>query len=107
MPGYIKDALHKFQHPLPNHPQYAPHMWTVPAYGQRIQYSPLPNAAPPATAEEITRAQAVVGTLLYNACDVAPMLLVPLSAFASQLSTSTTTTIEAVSHLLGYCSTHP
>jgi hypothetical protein len=31
MPGYIKDALHKFQHPLPKRPQYAPHNWTVPA----------------------------------------------------------------------------
>jgi hypothetical protein len=51
MPGYIKDALHKFQHPLPRLPQYAPHNWTVPAYGQRIQYATLPGAAPPATAE--------------------------------------------------------
>jgi hypothetical protein len=25
MPGYINDALHKFQHPLPKWPQYAPH----------------------------------------------------------------------------------
>jgi hypothetical protein len=107
MPGYIKDALHKFQHPLPKRPQYAPHKWTVPAYGQRIQYVPLPDAAPPATSEEITRAQAVVGTLLYNARAVDPTLLVPLSALASQLSTATTTTIKAVSHLLDYCSTHP
>jgi hypothetical protein len=45
MPGYIKDALHKFQNPLPKRPQYAPHNWTVPAYGQRIQYAPLPDAA--------------------------------------------------------------
>jgi hypothetical protein len=43
MPGYIKDALHKFQHPLPKCPQYAPHNWMVPAYGQRIQYAPLPD----------------------------------------------------------------
>jgi hypothetical protein len=64
MPGYIKDALHKFQHPLPKRPQYAPHNWTVPVYGQHIQYAPLPDAAPPATAAEITRAQAIVGTLL-------------------------------------------
>jgi hypothetical protein len=47
MPGYIKDTLHKFQHPLPKRPKYAPHNWTVPAYGQRIQYTPLPDAAPP------------------------------------------------------------
>jgi hypothetical protein len=97
----------KFQHPLPKRPQYAPHNWTVPAYGQRIQYAPLPDAAPPATAEEITRAQAIVGTLLYNARAVDPMILVPLSALASQFSTATITTIQAISHILDYCSTHP
>jgi hypothetical protein len=86
MPGYIKDALQKFQHPLPKRPQYAPHNWTVSAYGQRIQYAPLPDAAPPATAEEITCAQTIVGTLLYNYRAVDPTLLVPLSALASQLS---------------------
>jgi hypothetical protein len=37
----------------------------------------LPKSA---TAEEITCAQAVVGTLLYNAHAVDPTLLVPLSA---------------------------
>jgi hypothetical protein len=99
MPGYIKDALHKFQHPLPRRPQYAPYNWTVPAYGQCIQYAPLPDAAPPVTAAEITRAQAIVVTRLYNARAVDPTLLVPLSALASQLSTATATTIKAVSHL--------
>jgi hypothetical protein len=107
MPGYIKDALYKFQHPLPRRPQYAPRNWTVPAYGQRIQYVPLPDAAPPATAAAITRAHAIVGTLLYNVRAVDPTLLVPLSALESQLSTSTTTTIKAVSHLIDYYSTHP
>jgi hypothetical protein len=91
MPGYIKYALHKFQHPLPKRPQNAPHNWTVPAYGQRIQYAPPPDATPPATAAEITRSQAIVGTLLCNARAVDPTLLVPLSALASQLSTATTT----------------
>jgi hypothetical protein len=32
MSGYIKDALHKFQHPMPKRPQYAPHNCTVPTY---------------------------------------------------------------------------
>jgi hypothetical protein len=100
MSGYIKDALHKFQHPLPKRPQYAPHNWSVLAYGKRTQYAPPPGTAPSATAEDITRAQAIVGTLLYNAQEVDPTLLVPLSALASQLSTATTTTIKDVSHLL-------
>jgi hypothetical protein len=107
MPGYIKDALHKFQHPLPKRPQYAPHNWTVPAYGQRVQYAPPPYMAPPATKADITRAQAIVGTLLYNARAVDPTLLVPLSTLASQLATATTTTIKDVAHLLYYCSTQP
>jgi hypothetical protein len=107
MPGYVKDSLHKFQHPLPKRPQYTPHNWTVPAYGQRIQYAPPPDLAPPATKADITRAQAIVGTLLYNARSVDPTLLVPLSTLASQLSTATTTTIKAVAHILDYCSTQP
>jgi hypothetical protein len=100
MPGYIKDALQKFQHPMPKRPQYATHNWTLPAYGQRIQYAPLPEAIPPSTPHEITRAQAIVGTLLYNVHVVDPTLLVPLSALASQVSTATATTLNAVSHLL-------
>jgi hypothetical protein len=107
MPGYVKYYLHKFQHPLPKRPQYAPHNWNVPAYGQRIQYAPSPDLAPPATKSDITRAQAIVGTLLYNARAVDPTLLVPLSTLAAQLSTSTTTTIKAVARLLDYCSTQP
>jgi hypothetical protein len=106
MPGYIKDALHKLQNTLPRRPQYAPYNWMVPAYGQHIHYAPLPDASRPATVSEITRAQVIVGTLLYNARVAYPMLLVPLSALASQLSTATTTTIKAVSHILDYCSTH-
>jgi hypothetical protein len=95
--GYIKDALHKFQHQLPTRPQYAPYNWTVPAYGQRIQYAPLPDAAPPATEAEITRAQVIVGNLVYNARAVDTTPFVPLRALASQLSTTTTTTtIKAV-----------
>jgi hypothetical protein len=49
MPGYIKDDLHKYQHPMPKRPQYAPHNWNVPAYFQRIQYALIPDASPPAT----------------------------------------------------------
>jgi hypothetical protein len=103
----MEDALHKFQQPMPKRPQYTPHNWTVPAYGQRIQYSPLPDATPPETAQRITRAQAILGMLLYNSRAVDPTLIVPLSDLASQLSTVAATTINAVSHLLDYCSTHP
>ena len=38
IPGYITKALHKFQHPTPQQPQHAPHVWNAPAYGSRFQY---------------------------------------------------------------------
>ena len=37
MPKYIPALLQKLQHPKPAKPQYAPHPWVVPAYGQHIQ----------------------------------------------------------------------
>ena len=33
MPGYVKDALQKFQHHTPTRPQHSPHQWTAPQYG--------------------------------------------------------------------------
>jgi hypothetical protein len=60
-----------------------------------------------ASAADITRAQGIVGTLLYYARSVDPTLSMPLSTIASRLSTATATTMDAVKHLLNYCSTKP
>ena len=38
MLGYIEKYLHKFQHTKPKRPQHAPHDWTDPYYGPRVQY---------------------------------------------------------------------
>jgi hypothetical protein len=38
MPGYIKAALHKFQHPPPTCIENAPHTWSPPVYGAKTQY---------------------------------------------------------------------
>jgi hypothetical protein len=35
MPGNIKAALHKFQHPEPAHPEHAPRVWNPPIYGAK------------------------------------------------------------------------
>jgi hypothetical protein len=104
MPGYIKDVLHKYHHPMPKRPQFSPHNWTVPAYGQRIQYARLPDAPPP---HDISPSQGIIGTLLYNDRDIDPTLLFLLRSHSSKLSTVTTATLDAVSHLLDYCITHP
>jgi hypothetical protein len=33
MPGYIKTALQKYQHPAPTCAEHAPHKWNPPIYG--------------------------------------------------------------------------
>ena len=35
MPGYVAEALKKFQHPSPIKLQYEPHTWNKPAYGPK------------------------------------------------------------------------
>jgi hypothetical protein len=107
MPGYITAMLHKYQHPPAKRPQYAPHAWAEPAYGQRIQYAPPPDESAAAPAADIARAQGIDGTLLYYARSVDPTLVMPLSTIAARLSTATATTMDAVRHLLDYCSTKP
>jgi hypothetical protein len=99
----------KYEYPMPKRPQYAPHNWTAPAYGQRIQYVPLQDASSLETPQDITHVQGIVGTPHYNARVVDPTLLFPLISLSSQLSTATTTTttMDAISHLLDYCITHP
>ena len=39
MPGYVEKALQRFTHPTPTKPQHAPHPWTPPDYGARVQYA--------------------------------------------------------------------
>ena len=38
MPGYVAEALERFQHPHPNRVQDQPHKHVAPNYGQKVQY---------------------------------------------------------------------
>jgi hypothetical protein len=38
MPGYIKAAVHKYQHAAPARPEHAPHTWNPPIYVAKTQY---------------------------------------------------------------------
>jgi hypothetical protein len=107
MPGYITDVLHKYQHVMPTRPHHAPRSWTEPAYGQCIQYAPLTYESPPSSKSEITRAQQIMGSLLYYERAVYPTLIVALITLPSRLYTATTIAMSGVDHLLDYCSTHP
>jgi hypothetical protein len=46
MPGYIKSALHKYQHPAPTRPEHATHKWNPPGYGAKTKYVENENNSP-------------------------------------------------------------
>jgi len=54
MPGYVNEALHRFQHPAPFHPQDAPHSWTQPTYGAKVQFADNLNDSPSLNAKTVT-----------------------------------------------------
>jgi hypothetical protein len=107
MPGYIKAALHKFQHPTPTHPKNAPHTWNQPVYGAKTQYIEAQQDIPPLPQKDVPRIQKLTGTLLYYARAVDPTLILPLNVSASEQTQATTATADKLIRLLKYCATHP
>jgi hypothetical protein len=67
MPGYIKEALHKYQHAAPTRPEHAPHMWNPPVHGAKTQYVEDENNSPALSATDVNKLQQLTGTLLYYA----------------------------------------
>jgi hypothetical protein len=107
MPGYIANALHKFQHPLPKRPEDSPHAWLAPTYGTTTQLTPPLDDSPPLDAAGTTRRQEIIGTLLYYARAVDPTMLVALGTLASAQANGTEAAVTAMTQLLNYCATHP
>jgi hypothetical protein len=64
MPGYIANALHKFQHKHPERPQHAPYPARTPQYGSKVQLTPAIVDSPTLTPQGRKRIQQVVGALL-------------------------------------------
>ena len=107
MPGYIDRALQRFCHDKPSRPQHAPHTWEKPQYGAKTQYAPAPDTTPALSAEDTTRVQQVLGTLLYYGRAIDNTILTAVGSIATQQASGTAATMKAITHLLNYCATHP
>jgi hypothetical protein len=64
MPGYIKAALHKYQHPAPARPEHAPHTWNPPIYGAKTQFVNEVTTSPALSDKDVNKLQQLTGTLL-------------------------------------------
>jgi hypothetical protein len=57
IPGYIKAALHKYQHPAPARPEHAPHTWNPPIYGANTQFVNEETTSPALSDKDVNKLQ--------------------------------------------------
>ena len=107
MPGYVKHALHKFQHSTPKKPQDSPYPAMAKQYGIKVQLiDPIDTSAQLPT-HEIKRLQQIIGTFLFYGRAIDPTLLTALSELSSGQATPTEATKCACQQFLDYCASHP
>jgi hypothetical protein len=107
MPNYIPAMLHKFQHTKAAKDQGAPHTWTTPTYGAKVQYATKEDDSPILPAPEITEIQQIVGILLYYAVSVDPFMLAALGTIASSQAKATQLTKDKCTWLMDYAASNP
>jgi hypothetical protein len=107
MHGYIKVALHKYQHPAPGRPEHSSHTWNPPIYGAKTKFVSDTVPSPALSDKDVNKLQQLTGTLLYYARAVDTTLIMPINILASEQSNTTEDTADKVIKLLNYCNTHP
>jgi hypothetical protein len=107
MPGYIKAALHNYQHLAPNRPEHAPHQRNPSIYGAKTKYVEDIQDSPASSPKEVTRLQKLGGTLLYYTRAVDPTLIMLVNVLVSEQTKATAATAANIIKLLNYCTTHP
>ena len=106
VPGYVKKALHKYQHAPPSHPQHAPAKAAPIQYGAKVQRTDH-DTTPRLEAKRIKHIQDVVGTFAWYSRAVDPTMGATMSSIASRQSKGTEKLEAEVKHFLDYCATHP
>ncbi len=101
MPGYLPNALLRFNHPQPKKKQNSSHPHVIPQYRTKIQYASDANTSPPLNKEETKYIQAVTGTLLYYGWAVDNTIF----PIATKQVQPTEKTRETITQLLDYCTT--
>ena len=107
MPQYLKESLHKFQHPVPQNPQEEPHSWNRPTYGTAVQYYANDDISRFLPTKSITMIQNIFETLLYYGIAVDSTMLVSLGSIASKQSKATEKKYEEALWILNYAASHP
>jgi hypothetical protein len=75
-------------------------------YGSKVQFATPADTSAPLTEPQNLKLQRVIGSLLYYARAVDPIMIVALNTIASAQAKGTAVTAEAMNQILDYCATH-
>ena len=108
MPGYVQQAVEKFQHGINCTIKSvdAPHPYKGMKKHGLPMTQPHDNAAK-LTPQAIKHLQKIVGTFLFYSRAIDPTMLMALSIIATEQTQGTQTTKEKAKHFLTYAATHP
>ena len=107
MLGYIKEALKKFQHPVPPRTEDLPYPAPNTKWEPDSQLTDLKDESKRLDVAAVNRPQTFVGTLLYYARAVDPTMVKALGSLASQQAEATNTTAKRMTQLFNYAASHP
>jgi hypothetical protein len=107
MPGYVKEALAKFQHAAPGREEHQPHRHNGIQYSTKVHMTDPINTTELLNAEGNLRLQRITGKFQYYCRAVDPTMNVALSSLASQQMKGTQQTAQDAVQFLNYCPTHP
>ena len=106
MPEYIPNAMIRLNHPAPKKPQYTPHRWTTPAYGQQLQIDPYPNSSEFIDQQGTKFIQNVVSIFLYYARALDPTMICALNEISCVQARPTKDTMAKAKCFLDYPINH-
>jgi len=106
MPDYVPNALARLGHKKPKIPQHAPHQWSTPVYGRKIQLA-HEDLTPLLDKLGIKRVQQISGIFLYYGRAVDQTIIVALNEISNSQACPTEQTARACNMLLDYLATHP
>ena len=92
MPGYVKEALLKFQREAITKPQDSPNRWNQPTYSAKNQYS-VTDKVDPVDTKSTLYVQQFCGNFLYYYITVDQTMLASLNAISAAQANATTTTM--------------
>ena len=102
MPGYVQEALLKFQHQYDGGRYSSPSPHVPIQYGQKIQMAKI-DETEPMTSTQKKLLQQVCGQFLYYARAVDSTMLHALNDLATRVNNGTQETAKALTHFLNYC----